>query len=275
MKFINYIKKVCYFSATRLSHSPSFFFTYIFSYFQKSYINDAKFYTQEETIEKIKQGKSIVRLGDGEGMLLCGLGIWYQDYDKNLEKDLRTLIAEYTEESEYILTMPEKYTNDTNAHLREITTDHFNALHAWLPMKIWYRKIFPKQVRYADTYIFYTQHFFNTIKPYLKTKKVIVITTQKNIDKQKPSLEKELDILDWVEAKAPNPYEWYHKYIEEIEKLISNTNIAKKDIVILMSAGPTSKPLARYFSMQGVQSIDMGHGFQYLGNLEELEKQVI
>jgi phosphomannomutase len=101
------------------------------------------------------------------------------------------------------------------------------------------------------------------------------LKTRKGARRSYRSREKELDILDWVEAKAPNPYEWYHKYIEEIEKLISNTNIAKKDIVILMSAGPASKPLARYFSMQGVQSIDMGHGFQYLGNLEELEKQVI
>ncbi|MEN9852174.1 MAG: hypothetical protein RI996_117 [Candidatus Parcubacteria bacterium] len=269
------LSKIYQFAIPRLQHAPIYLIQYACAYFQKGYTNSASFYTEAQTIEKIQQGKSLVRLGDGEAMLLSGVGIWYQEYEKSLGRELRALITKYTNQSNYILTLPQKYTNVTNTELRNISIPEFNALHAWLPIKIWYKMIFPKNAIYADTCVFYSQHFFDQIIPYLKTKKIIVITTQKNIDAQKNRIEKDLHVISWIEAKAPNPYEWYEKYKLEIVAAIELAKASHKDIVILLSAGPASKPLAVYCSNIGIQAIDMGHGFEYLGDLARLEKQVI
>ena len=43
----------------------------------------------------------------------------------------------------------------------------------------------------------------------------------------------------------------------------NNINSNEKDFIILAGAGPASKPLAYDLSKEGIQIIDVGHGFEH------------
>ena len=266
----NFFKKSLKFIFRYLINDPVFIFKYGYYYFQKDFIVKANFLSLEETAKQIESGKSFIRLGDGEISLLHGRSIHYEDYKTEIKKVLIEIIENYTGKSKYILAIP-KFVNETNWELKKI-----NFFRCWLPLKIEFKRRFKPYLFYANAHAFYIKDFFDKdLIAYFKMKKLIILTTQKNIERLKDHFQKDFNILAFIEAKEPNPFDWYEKNKTQIFDILQkNKNINKNDIIILISAGPTGKMLAFYFSNLDYQAIDLGHGIEQLYNNErDLEKE--
>lgn len=267
-----FIKKSFNFLKSYLFKNPRFVFNYGIAYFQKEYVCFAKFYTEDEVLSLIKAGKSYIRLGDGEIALLNGRSIHHQRYDPDFSKKLKQVILNYKKDEDYILAIPERYLNSSNQDLknRSYKNSNYEAnfFRCWLPFKVFFKMIFPKNIKYTDAHSFYVNGFFeNKVAPLIKNKKLIIITTLQNINNQKDFLEKEFSVAGWIEAKSPNPFDWLDKYKKEIESIISledfkKSNLTNKDFIIIAGAGPASKVLA-YDLCKYIQVLDVGHGFEH------------
>ena len=265
-KGLQFIKKY-------LLKDPIFVVKYLLAYPQKKYSTNAKFYKNEEFIEQLKRGKSLIRIGDGEIGLLHGIDISYQKHSKELENGLRDSISEYNDTSPYILAIP-VFVNDTNDQLRLIE----RKLNCWLPLKIEFNRIFNKKTKYADAHFFYYKNNFEKfLEPYLLNKKLIINTTKENITAQKEFIEKKFTVLGWVEAKSPDPFAILIQTKKEIDLILEKYEESdgdKKDIVLILSAGPMSKVLAHTYSKEGVQALDIGKGFEHIYNNNNFEHHI-
>lgn len=247
---------------------PFYVVLYGLAYFKKKFYLKINFYSRESLGQELLTGKSVIRLGDGEMGILHGKDISYEAYNKELKKKLIDIIKNYKKDSKYILSIP-LFIKDTNRQLR-----NKNILHYWLPFKVEFKRRFNKKLKYANAHTFYIKSFFeNYLASYLKDKYIIVLTTGSNIKKLEPEFCKRFKNIYFLEAKEPNPFQWYKKNKKEIIEIIErNVNVVKKDFVILISAGPAGKILAYDFSNLGYQSLDIGKGIEQIYNDKNLEK---
>lgn len=264
-----FLKKIPPFLKRYLFVDPLFVFYYAWAYFQKTYATEVKFYSREDIKNLICAGKSFIRLGDGEIGMMHGSFIHYQKYEKDLDRGFKKIIYDYNNSSSYILAIP-IFASYSNTELLKVE----NKLRCWLPLKIEFNRRFNKNMMYGDAHIFYYKNWFQeNIAQYLKTKKIIVNTTQENIDLQKKTLESEFTILKWIPAQSPNPFDLYEETKKEVTNIIDTYDGNIKDLVILMSSGPMGKLLAHEFCHR-VQCIDVGAGFEQLYNNINFEHRI-
>ena len=269
MTTVEFARKGIQFIYRYITHDPLFVFQYALAYFQKGYTNDAKFYSDQELASCLQSGKSVIRIGDGEIGLLHGRDISYQKADKGLVEYLRKSIAEYTSESPYILAIP-VFVNQTNTELIKK-----NVLRCWLPLKIEYRRSFKKEVAYADAHFFYYKNKFETyLEEYLENKKLIINTTQENINRQKSAIEKQFTVLGWVEAKSPEPFDLFNETQKQIDEIVKRYDGDMKDVALVLSSGPMSKALAYIYAKKGIQAFDIGKGFEHIYNSNNFESNI-
>jgi hypothetical protein len=255
---------------TYLLHDPLFLLQYGVRFFQKKFKIETSFFSDEKLIKELSSGKSFIRIGDGEIGLLHGKGIWYQKYDKDLERYLRKIITSYSHQSAYILGVPQ-FVGFTNEELHKTK----GGLRCWLPSKIEFSRIFPRDSFYADAHFFYRKgNFENFLESYVSTKKILVITTTKNIKEYGAELKKHLPILTFFESAEPHPFTSFEKNYNEVIAYIKENNLLAKDVVLLISAGPSSKPLCYVFSEKGLQSLDVGHSLEHLYNENNYESHI-
>ena len=89
-------------------------------------------------------------MGDGEAYIIHHGSIGYEPYSRELRDDLLKTITGYNISSPYILCLPEMDINKSNQEL--IEKDRFQC---WLPLKVLYSQIFPKDRVYGDAVTFY------------------------------------------------------------------------------------------------------------------------
>ncbi len=278
-KAVNFIYKVIKFFKNYLFKDPVFVLKYFIAYFQKGYAGDAKFYNNSEFVEQIKLGKSFIRIGDGEVGLMHHRDISYQKCDKLLITKLTEIIENYSDDSNYVLSMP-IFVNMTNKELENTN----GKLSCWLPLKVEYFRRFNRSMHYFDAHTFYKKNFFEeNIYEYLKNKKLIINTAQRNIDEQKENIEKHFEVLEWIPSQEPNPFDLYLETTRQLDSILLNYErgeinrgeiFNKNDIVFILGSGPMSKVLAYDFSKKGVQCIDIGKGFEQLYNDKNYEDEI-
>lgn len=266
--FIFFYKTVRFFYYN-LFRNPKYAFTYLVQFFNKNFKLSPQYLSENDVIKKITiDRKSFIRLGDGELALIAMRNVPHQKADAALKNGLLTLIKNYTTKNSvpnYILGIPQRYIGLTNTELRQK-----NMLGIWLPFKIYFKSIFDANMSYADSHAFYVANFFEkNLSPYLKNKKLIIVTTKNNIEKQKQAVEANFSVLSWLEARSPNPYDGYAEYKTNIYKAIEHED--KNNIVVIASCGPASKPLAYELSTNNIQCLDIGTGFEHLYKQKALD----
>ncbi len=267
-KFIKFSGKAFRFIFRYIVKDPIFVFKYFVAYFQKDYTPQVKFYTTEEFMTEIRSGKSFIRIGDGEIGLLHHRDIHYQKADPLLISKLREIIENYSS-SNYIISIP-IFVSTSNKDLQHTK----GKLSCWLPLKVEFFRRFNREAKYFDAHAFYRKGFFeNNMYQYLKDKRLIINTTAENIKNQKESIESRFEVLEWIEAKSPNPFDLYEQTKEKIQNIIDREK-NKKDIVLILGSGPMSKVLAYDFAKQGIQGIDIGKGFEQLYNEVDYEHEI-
>jgi hypothetical protein len=233
-----------------------YFLLYIYRYFQDNYHNNCKFYSKEEFLKFINSGKSIIRIGDGEIGILHYLPIGgYQDYSDSIRNDFLKIVKNYTDNSKYILMIP-LYVNQTNTELKKA-----GRFQGYMPLKLTYEMIFNKDVKYFDQHAFYRDGGFKElIIPYIKSKKVIIVTNKQNIEKIKNSKFADKS-YQYIVCPSENAYESRLEIKKNIVDLINKSGADKKDFAILMGAG-LLKPIIYDMCEEGYQLLDIGKGLE-------------
>lgn len=243
-RIINFLKRY-------LFRHPLYMSVYIIVFFLKDFSFKTHFYTADELTNLIKEGKSIIRLGDGEINLFHGFKNHYHIFSPKLKSMMKKIIKSYSSKSSYILSIP-RFVNVSNQELNTI-----GKLNVWLPLKVIFFLLFPKKVSYMDAHNFYYDNYFEkVIAPILKDKKIVCVTNKKTIEKQRKNSKMPWKDICYVESPEYDALDSYEEIVSAINNEVKK--YAKKDIVILVAIGPVGKYLIYEYSKKGYQGLDIG-----------------
>ena len=233
-----------------------YFLLYLYRYFQNNYHNNCKFYSKADFLKFLESGKSIIRIGDGEIGILHYLPIGgYQKYSDEIRNDFLKIVKKYNDSSSYLLMIP-LYVNQTNTELKKA-----GRFQGYMPLKLTYEILFNKKATYFDQHAFYRDGGFKElIVPYMKNKKVVIVTNKQNVEKIKNSKFSDKSYY-YIECPNENAYEYRGKIQKDIVDLIDKSGSPKNEFVVLMGAG-LSKTIIYDMSKDGYQLLDIGKGLE-------------
>lgn len=263
-----FLKKTISFLRRYLLKHPVYTLAYILTYFLKDFSSKISFYREDEISKLLYEGKSILRLGDGD-MVSIPLDIQHTAGQPNerIKKWYKTIIKEYKKNSPYILSVP-RFVKMSNEDIKKIGPGKF-AL--WLPVKVMFLLNFNKNVPYMDAHNFYYDNYFETIvAPVFKDKKIILVVNKIIADKQQSNSNLPWKDILYVEAPSYNAIDSYGEIVLNIDRELKKHN--KKDVVLFIAIGPIAKQLVFKYANDGYQSIDIGRFADVMFTGESIEK---
>lgn len=214
--------------------------------------------TTKETIEKIIQGYSISRYGDGEfDIAFRKKELYFQEYDSELSKYLREILNSNLEK--LLVAIPRT--------LIEIKNLKENEKYFWsryyLKQKEKLEKNISKEKVYYDSMIsrFYMPYInpkeniesIDKLIKYFSNKKILIFEGENTRFGLGNSLLKNSSEIQRIILPDRNGF---RKYKEVIKFVLENFT---RDNIILIALGPTATVLAYEFSKEGYQALDIGH----------------
>jgi hypothetical protein len=238
----------------RYQKYPLFIPIYGITYFLKGFSLHAHFLTNEEVVEELKKGKSIIRLGDGDIVnIQLDMDNCYHKPSERLKEMYRTIIMSYSKKSPYMLSVP-IFINKTNKELKALGP---RKLEWGLPMKIMFLLQFNRKAPYMDAHSFYYDNYFESVvAPLFLNKKVIFIANGKTIEKQKANEKLPWKDAIFIESPATDAMDAYESIQEKLDNALAT--IGKENAVIFFAMGPVGKGMAYEYAHKGYQSIDIG-----------------
>ena len=244
MKKNNYIKRIC-------------IWVNVLDDFFKSFKGcSAKILNSEETVKYILDNKkSIIRLGDGEFNILNGKDISYQKYSKQLKEELNNVLELYFKskgDCEYLLCVPKYFMECSGFKLMKKRI----YIASWAYSREQFQKNFPQDILYGDAFLFKRENeeIYEKIWVNSNYKTCVFIHNDK---KYAEKFENEYNIkTKFIKINSRNAYE----QINDIKlKVLDYINEDRKNVIVLISAGPAGKILVKDLSRKGIFSIDTGH----------------
>lgn len=237
---------------------------YKINYFSLKYGKEKRYHIKNniETLNKLIEGYSISRYGDGE-LSLCykkrKKGIIYQNFDVELSEKLRNILKSNLEK--HLVAIPSSFTKIDNLRKEEA--------YAWskyyIQRKKILSKILDKKKIYYDSmisrfYISYSNKHENNIlleKFYelFYNKNIIIIEGEKTRFGLGNSLLKNTKNISRILLPARDAYNKYN----DVFNFVKNEIIDKENLLILIALGPTATVLAYDLCKLGFQAIDIGH----------------
>lgn len=214
--------------------------------------------TTKETIEKIIQGYSISRYGDGKfDIAFRKKELYFQEYDSELSKYLREILNSNLEK--LLVAIPRT--------LIEIKNLKENEKYFWsryyLKQKEKLEKNISKEKVYYDSMIsrFYMPYInpkeniesIDKLIKYFSNKKILILEGENTRFGLGNSLLKNSSEIQRIILPDRNGF---RKYKEVIKFVLENFT---RDNIILIALGPTATVLAYEFSKEGYQALDIGH----------------
>lgn len=241
---VNFLKRY-------LFSNPLYVLTYAMVFWRKGFSFSVNLLSEQETTKQLREGRSLIRLGDGEISLILGLRNHYQKFSPILQKAIFNIVHTYNNNSSYILSVP-RFINCTNDELHKM-----GKFHVWLPLKVIFLLYFNKKVKYLDAHSFYYDGYFErVVTPAIKDKHVVLITKQETITFQRNNQNLLLKNISYISVPSEESLSFYEIIVSDIEAIISVND--KKNLVLLFAMGPVGKLLAFEFDKKGIQSIDIG-----------------
>ncbi len=243
------------------------YITYRLLHINPKPFNQLKTIGTDQISELISNGKSLIRFGDGEVMILLGSGIHFQKFNPRLQQKIKNVVRDYKTNSSYILALPNFALTESNESLGKR-----GRLRIWRLFKIVFKHLFPKDIGYADAMIFYHKETFEKfVVPSLLNKYALVLS---NSDNNTPELKAQLNKLnieyEYVTTKKINAFDDY----DTILKLINDKKSFHNNLIVLTSMGPGGKALAYDLTKSGIQCIDIGHGIEIIGKTKDYSEKI-
>lgn len=228
------------------------------------------FIKNQEIIKMIKQGKSFIRFGDGEALLMNGFDIPYQKYSKKLKNGLFKIFYNYKLNKEYFIIGLPLYLNVSR---KELLKKRYAGI--WFPLKFTVKNIINKEKEYGDAHLFYYKGIVEKeLESYLISKDIIFVTNKENIENLKKNLPNIYSKKWFIETKSQNSFEELNDTKNDIDKIIKDKK--REDVIIIFASGPAGKILAYEYARNEIQSLDIGHGLSMIYNnfSEPYERQM-
>ncbi len=218
-----------------------------------------KIKSPDDTIEKIVNDNcSIARFGDGEFDMICGVGMKYQKYNKELAKRLKQVL-DSNEKGLLIginnvidLEYSEKYNDFAN-----------NFWKGWLhDNKFKLLKLLSKNKQYYSSNItrFYIDYkdkswvgdYVQNLRRIWDNQEVVIVEGEYSRLGVGNDLFDNMKSIQRIICPSENAFEIYDKILNEILKVDKNK-------MIMLALGPTATVLAYDLYKKGYRAIDIGH----------------
>lgn len=261
---MNTLRRVFRYIKLHLFNSPRYFFYYCLHYFDPNYILKADFYNREDFSRLVEEGKTVIRLGDGEVHLMNRGDLGFQEYDPILREKMFNMIKFYTNDSAYILGFNVIPLESPNSSLRRV-----NLLNSWLPSKVYFDLYFNKKAKYVDASVFYYNEVIpKYLEKFLLSKHLIVVSRSGNIEAFKDNSFIPFSDVSFIETLDEHAFRDYsqikEKVLQEVKKY------GKENTVVLVSCGPAGKILA-YDLLNQVQVLDIGLGIEIVYSEKKID----
>lgn len=225
----------------------------------------------EDTINEILTKKcSIVRYGDGEIDLINGKALKFQDYDEKLAQRLEEIIKLKSSEK-LLIAVPEIF-NGLNIYTKD--EKEFWAISLLKTKNNWFKYC---QGTYYNAflsrpYLRYKNNncdeIFKNIKKIFKNREIILVEGEFSRLGVGNDLFDNAKKVERILCPTKNAYKLYDEILKEICK-------QNKKKLIIVSLGPTAKPLVYDLSNLGYQAIDLGHiDLEYEWYLQKATKKI-
>jgi hypothetical protein len=267
---MNFFKRALRFAKKHIISNPLYLVAYGFAYASNTYKLSISFFKHEEIVDIIKQGKSLIRIGDGEIYIMNNGSIHYQKYDAQLKKTFFEIVKNYSADAPYVIGLNQIPILKSNKELKER-----NLLNCWLPMKVYFNLFFPKRVKYFDQGMFYYNHTFPAyLEQQLSDEKVVIVTRQGNIDTLQANKNFPLKHVTYIATPDVDAFDEYETISKRLSDEITNSNkMGFEKVFVLAAFGPASKVLAYEYSKRSpyVVVIDIGRGIEILYNDQKID----
>jgi hypothetical protein len=254
MEINDVIKNLAFFS----TRSPKYFGSFLISIILNRYPTSGNVnkISESDLLKKIEAGTSLIRIGDGEAMLMTGRSIHFQKYQSKIKTTLNKIVTLYSANSPYVLAIPHFAIEETEHEL-----NIRGRKRIWRLFRILF-KDFPKDVSYYDAVTFYhSGKFEKLLNAIPKDKEIILVTSAKNITVELQNFFKEHE-RQYQYLTTPEK-DTFTEYKAIKSELITKTT---KPVTILTACGPAGKILAYELSVENnIQCIDIGHGIEIIG----------
>ena len=216
--------------------------------------------SQQNLQRAIKNGKSLIRVGDGEAMLLTGRSLHFQRYHPALRLGLISMISSYSSQSKYILAVPHFALEDTFETLKIK-----GRARIWRLFRILFKK-FPKDASYADAVSFYYKDsFIGIINSLPQTHELIILSKEENNTTElKQFLNEHHPKYCFFNTPQQNAF----TVIDAFKSTILERS-KQHPLIVITAMGPAGKVLAYQLCEESIQCIDLGHGIEILGKKED------
>lgn len=238
----------------RYRKNPRYLFTYLCFVSNNKYKEGVHFMTDEEYVKAAKT-RSSLRLQDGEFTLLLGTrDVFYEKTNSRLGAIWEEAIKNYSDNAPYMLGLP-PYTAIENGIL------HKHAFkYLWMPSKILFRLLFPKEPKYFNGSYFYID---NTTLPFIQTlaqeRDIIVVTNKTNIEqiqRNETIYFSNAKSISYIETPEANTFDIYNEILAKIIDAGRN-----KDPIVFMACGPAGKAMIYDLTKEHIVAHDVGYGF--------------
>lgn len=214
--------------------------------------------TLEQSIDElIGCNKSLIRFGDGEAAICLGRGIYFQKFDDRLQAGLLRILREYTNDSPYLLALPNEYLVD---YLFKIP---LSRILMWADSRYVMRKYLRKDMVAGDAFLF-RQYIVAENKVNIPITRLWqqfehIICVGGNID---PTMVGTLFAgkeLTCIPVAQENGFDDYDKVLSQILELFNGaTALDKGNSLIVLSAGPVAKLLGYSLANSEYRVYDVG-----------------
>lgn len=246
---------------------------YLFRLLIKDKDLNVSFYSLSEVIEQINNGKSIIRIGDGEIGLLHYLPIHYQKWSPEIRSEFIKIIKEYGENKNYILGIP-VFVNYKNTELKNLENrlqPERSKLFVWLPLKISFELLFKRNLKYVDQHIFYKYNDCREFMTFLLSinKKIVFVSDIDSIGEIKKDNFLKGRIEYFIETPPRDSFENRGLIKDKLENLCKE-NFLNKDNSIVIFKGGLAKTII-YELCDQYQLLDIGKGLISYTKNENIE----
>jgi hypothetical protein len=208
-------------------------------------------------------GKSLIRWGDGDSIIVMGLDNHFEKYNAQLASDLGAILTNYTNTSDYLLAIP----------IAPIRDSFFRVLFKG-KLSIWFRTryLFNKYFDKQTYYLFSDAHMFRSeAKPSLA--KLNILFNDKYIILVHPFddyyfefiqlFKNTIKSVDYIKVPEYYAYDGFDNIFNEVMRIAYSKKASKKEILILVTAGNVARVLvyrlSRDFTAYDIGSLDISH----------------
>lgn len=213
-----------------------------------------------ETIANIlERNLSFGRYGDGEFNLIFGKSIEFQKYSQKLAERLLSVLN--SKDKNFCIGIPKFYfypdlklRPPQRRFVRGWVRENRIAIIGLLSPKKQYYDTCATQL-YALRDDASLDNYFNLMRQIWYSKKVLVVCGENSFKKVTPDLVDNSLNTSYIMGPSKDAFEEYDELISEVLRY-------PKDIVVLVSLGPTATVMAHDLHKLGYQAIDIGHAFK-------------